>query len=255
MNKIEKIICLALGAVLAWYIWAEMGKAKERAAEAAKQSQVVMAAKAAEGRSGKDSAAPVPDAAQPPQAGAAESAPIQQKQEAASLPDVPEKLVALENAQLKLELSSWGAVVKRATLKEYAKDCGEISETNPAVTLDFSAAPLGELGGVPGLAANAAYEVRDVTSNSVVFVNAFVTRKITLGEDFRVTFDETFRSVPSASASTSSLLSSLSLHSNLSEAHIPNRRSCNAGSLLLPHQKGRTHRYQRWSSIQSHPFR
>ena len=209
MNKIEKIICLALGAVLAWYIWAEMGKAKERAAEAAKQSQVVMAAKAAEGRSGKDSAAPVPDAAQPPQAGAAESVPLQQKQEAASLPDVPEKLVALENAQLKLELSSWGAVVKRATLKEYAKDCGEISETNPAVTLDFSAAPLGELGGVPGLAANAAYEVRDVTSNSVVFVNAFVTRKITLGENFRVTFDETFHSV--SSTSTSSLFSSLSL--------------------------------------------
>ena len=77
MNKIEKIICLALGAVLAWYIWAEMGKAKERAAEAAKQSQVVTAAKAAEGRSGKDSVAPMPDAAQPPQAGAAESAPIQ----------------------------------------------------------------------------------------------------------------------------------------------------------------------------------
>ena len=36
MNKTEKLICLVLGAVLAWYIFSEMGKAKERAS----QSQV-----------------------------------------------------------------------------------------------------------------------------------------------------------------------------------------------------------------------
>ena len=40
MNKSEKIICLLLGAVLAWYIWAEMGRAKERAKYAAEQAAI-----------------------------------------------------------------------------------------------------------------------------------------------------------------------------------------------------------------------
>ena len=40
MNKSEKIICLLLGAGLAWYIYGEMGKAKERAKLAAEQAAV-----------------------------------------------------------------------------------------------------------------------------------------------------------------------------------------------------------------------
>ena len=40
MNKTEKIICLLLGAVLAWYIFSESGKAKERAKAAAEQAAV-----------------------------------------------------------------------------------------------------------------------------------------------------------------------------------------------------------------------
>ena len=207
MNKVEKIICLALGAVLAWYIWAEMGKSKERAAEAAKQAQVQQAQAriaatntvAAVRESGTDSAD-----ASAAKTGDAESLPLRDEA-APSVPSVPEQTVALENAQLKLELSSWGAVVKRATLKGYAKDCGEVSEANPAVALDFSASPLGELAGVKGIAANVAYEVREVTSNSVVFVNAFATRKITLGDDYLVTYDETFRSASASAAAASTL--------------------------------------------------
>ena len=187
MNKIEKIICLVLGAVLAWYIWSEMGKSKERAAQAGNIAVSTRSDSRAE-----TSAAATSVAAETNKAEVAKVA----------LPAVPEQTVTLENSQLKLELSSWGAVVKKATLKEYAKDCGEISEKNPAVVFDFAAAPLGELGGVAGLAPNAAYEVRDITSNSVVFVNAVVTRRITLGDDFRVTFDETFHSRPQPSTST-----------------------------------------------------
>ena len=41
MNKVEKLICLALGAVLAWWIWSEMGRSKERARLAAEQAAVV----------------------------------------------------------------------------------------------------------------------------------------------------------------------------------------------------------------------
>ena len=204
MNKIEKIICLVLGAVLAWYIWAEMGKSKERAAQAAKQAQVsaVSARRDAAVSPRSDSRAETSASATADKA--SENSNTQTlSTKTPALPAVPEKAVVLENSQLKLELSSWGAVVKKSTLKEYAKDCGEISEQNPAVVLDFTSAPLGELDGVTGLAPNAAYEVRDVTSNSVVFVNAVVTRKITLGDDFRVTFDETFHSVPSTATSLS----------------------------------------------------
>ena len=219
MNKIEKIICLVLGAVLAWYIWAEMGKSKERAAQAAKQQVTVSAESSSSGNPRRNTAvSPRSDSrAETQPAATADKASEDSNTQTLStqtpvLPAVPEKAVVLENSQLKLELSSWGAVVKKATLKEYAKDCGEISEQNPAVVLDFTSAPLGELGGVAGLAANAAYEVRDVTSNSVVFVNAVVTRKITLGDDFRVTFEETFHTASSTSASTSTSTStSLSL--------------------------------------------
>ena len=210
MNKIEKIICLVLGAVLAWYIWAEMGKAKERAAQVAKVT--VSAESSSSGNPRRNTAvSPRSDSRAETSVAATSVAAETNKTEVAkvALPAVPEKAVVLENSQLKLELSSWGAVVKKATLKEYAKDCGEISEQNPAVVLDFTSAPLGELDGVTGLAPNAAYEVRDVTSNSVVFVNAVVTRKITLGDNFQVTFDETFHSA--SSTSTSSLFSSLSL--------------------------------------------
>ena len=218
MNKIEKIICLVLGAVLAWYIWAEMGKSKERAAQAAKQQVTVSAESSSSGNPRRNTAvSPRSDsrAETQPAATADKASEDSNTQtlstQTPSLPAVPEKAVVLENSQLKLELSSWGAVVKKATLKEYAKDCGEISEQNPAVVLDFTSAPLGELDGVTGLAPNAAYEVRDVTSNSVVFVNAVVTRKITLGDDFQVTFDETFHSQPQPSTSTSLSLGAMSM--------------------------------------------
>lgn len=203
MNKIEKIICLVLGAVLAWYIWAEMGKTKARAAQAAKQVQVQQAAAriAATNAVAEQTSRSAVEKERPSETRGNDAAFTPEPK--IELPSAPERVVVLENGQLKLELSSWGAVVKRATLKGYAKERGEMSETNPAVVLDFAASPLGELGGVPGLAANAAYEVGELTSNSVVFVNAVVTRKITLGADYQVTYEETFNSQPQCSTSLS----------------------------------------------------
>ena len=40
MNKTEKIICLLLGVVLAWYVWNEMGRAKERQKYLAEQAAI-----------------------------------------------------------------------------------------------------------------------------------------------------------------------------------------------------------------------
>ena len=50
MNKTEKLICIVLGAVLAWYIFNETGKAKEAAkANAAAATNVVEKAGAQKG--------------------------------------------------------------------------------------------------------------------------------------------------------------------------------------------------------------
>ena len=189
MNKTEKIICLVLGAVLVWYLFVEMPRqAKERqeaSAEAALAASV-------QGQA-PTNAAPASAAAQP---AVAEPAVISQsavKEEALPDPTVPEQTVVLENDELRLELSTWGAVVKKATLKKYAQGLGPVSEDNPPVVFDFAKAPLGELGGVNGLAPNAAYEVKSSASNEVVFANDVATRKVTLAEGYKVTYAEEFR--------------------------------------------------------------
>ncbi len=188
MNKTEKVICLLLGAALAWYIFTEIPKQKKAAAMAAAERARVAASAVTN--------AP---------AATAPTAPTAKPVAAAALakPTVPEKMVSLENDQLKLELSSWGAVVKTATLKQYAHRLGKVSDENPPVVLDFTDSPLGALGGVAGLAPNAAYEVRSVESNAVVFVNAAVTRKVTLGANYQVSYEETFHTVPTAGSTLS----------------------------------------------------
>ena len=189
MNKTEKIICLVLGAVLVWYLFVEMPRqAKERqeaSAEAALAASV-------QGQA-PTNAAPASAAAQP---AVAEPAVISQnaaKEEALPDPTVPEQTVVLENDELRLELSTWGAVVKKATLKKYAQGLGPVSEDNPPVVFDFAKAPLGELGGVKGLAPNAAYEVKSSASNEVVFANAVATRTVTLNSGYKVVYREEFR--------------------------------------------------------------
>ena len=171
MNKTEKLICLLLGAVLAWYVYSETGKSRERAKLAAEQAAV---------------APDVPAASDAPAAVAAPSASPAAREEAKpACPSVPERLVTLENDDVKLELSSWGAVVKKVTLKKYAKDCGEISETNPAVMFDFADSPLGA-----GTGPVEAFEVKRSDGVSAVFATATKTRTVTLGADYRIVFDD-----------------------------------------------------------------
>ena len=144
MNKTEKLICLVLGAVLAWYVWSEIGKAKETAkANAATATNVV---EAVASQNGEAESSPLQGQGTGAVARNGEDVASPSKVAAAAVkqvPSVPEKTVTLENDEVKLELSTWGAVVKRVTLKKYAKDCGPISEKNPPVVLDFSDSPLG----------------------------------------------------------------------------------------------------------------
>ena len=190
MNKTEKIICLLLGAVLAWYLFVEMDHAKERQKEVAQaeQAQAQAAAEAqsaAQAEAGTNVVAVVQNRPESPVA--------PEKPAAVEEPSVPEQTVVLENDELRLELSTWGAVVKKATLKKYAKGLGPVSEENPPVVFDFAKAPLGELGGVNGLAPNAAYEVKSSASNEVVFANAVATRTVTLNPGYKVVYSEEFR--------------------------------------------------------------
>ena len=176
MNKTEKIICLLLGAVLAWYIWAEMGRAKERAKYAAEQAAIAATNVTAE------AAAPQPSASEANAPANSETNAVAKP--APALPATPEKIVVLENDELKLELSTWGAVVKKATLKKYAKDRGEISDENPPVAFDFADSPLGAGEAVES------FEVADENPDSVRFVNGDKSRTIRLGADYRITLED-----------------------------------------------------------------
>ncbi len=169
MNKTEKLICLVLGAVLAWYLFSETKRAKTVARERAAAVTNEVAQAAAETME-----AAVAAAAEPAQA---ESPP-------ASVPSVPERLVTLENDAVKLELSTWGAVVRRVTLKKYAQDRGPLSEENPPVVLDFSASPLGAGEAVT------AFEVAEQTDASVLFRQGAATRRITLGEKYQIVLED-----------------------------------------------------------------
>ena len=176
MNKTEKLICLVLGAVLAWYIFNEMGKSKEAAKQAALAQAEIASNRVARVADAKDlMVADVKDSK------TADAKDLKDTQASEAVkPSVPEKTVTLENDEVKLELSTWGAVVKKVTLKKYAKDCGPISEENPPVELDFSDSPLGAGETVE------TFEVAEQKNNWVSFRNGGKSRTIALDRDYRI---------------------------------------------------------------------
>lgn len=180
MNKTEKLICLLLGAVLAWYVWSEMGRSKERAKYAAEQAAI-----AATNQTQAAESAPANAVAEPSTASQSLNPSTPQPLSLSTpTPSVPEKTVVLENDDVKLELSTWGAVVKSVTLKKYAMDRGEISEDNPAVAFDFSDSPLGRGDAIE------AFEIAEQKSDSVRFVRGGKSRVVTLGKDYRITLED-----------------------------------------------------------------
>ena len=177
MNKTEKLICLILGGALAWYLFVQQPKEAKARAEYAKAQAELVAAQQAQA---PESAEPV---AAEPSAPAVEAV---EQVAALALPSAPEEIVVLENDELKLELSTWGGVVKKATLKKYAQGNGPVSEENPAVEFDFTGSPLGAIGG-----SVVAYSVASADAGTVVFVNGATARKISLGDGYLVTFEDT----------------------------------------------------------------
>ena len=169
MNKAEKIICLVLGAVLAWYIFNETGKAKQsagREAAVAATNQV-------------DEVAVGDEAGRRSTAKAEGARPVLEQ---AAKPTAPERVVSIENDDVKLELTSWGAGVKQVTLKRFARGCGPLSAENPAVVLDFAASPLGSSDAIE------AFEVVTQDATSVTFRKGGATRTVSLRSDYRIDF-------------------------------------------------------------------
>ena len=197
MNKSEKLICLVLGALLAWYIWSEMGKQKERAAAQPTESLAVQATTAEQPtKSLAEQTAEQPAAAAARRATEHKSA---------------EKTVTLENELVKLELSNFGGVVKKATLKTYALGLGEVSAENPAVALDFRLAPLGAIGGLACVAPDSDYEVKSASPTEVVFANDAVERKITLKPGYQIVYEDTFLKGTDENAITSLSLGAMAM--------------------------------------------
>lgn len=184
MNKTEKIISLILGCILAWYIFSQADKNKKAAQEAANTVEIVQKPiqKEVLNEVGKISS--------------------QEKAQTFS-PKVPEKIVSLENDELKIDLTTWGGAVKKASLKKYAKGVGELSQDNPPVEFDFSSSMLGILSSEGKPLTEEAYEVTAISSNVVVFKNSALTRKVTLFDGYRLRYEDEYATLPANPVSVS----------------------------------------------------
>lgn len=171
MNKTEKIVSILLGAVLVWYMFTQSAKPKTEQATETTAQEVTVAQPAAQ--------APATEQ-QPTQSPANAQAP-----DAPAVPTTPEEFITLENDELTLVLSTWGGVVKRATLRKFNQDAGDPSESNPPVEFDFSSSPLGAVDG-PVIA----YTAEQSGPTEVVFLNGAARRKVTLGANYLVTYED-----------------------------------------------------------------
>ena len=201
MNKTDKLIAVALGLLLAGYVWYSFKQSKKEA-EAQAQYQRDLAAweKAHPEEAAREKAAA--QAQQQPTAPVWQ--PVAEKPATPAKPAKPhasEKLVVLTNAQKKASFvfSTHGATLKQATLFEFATLAGEQGSDNPPLTLDFAQAPALALSGVPGLDADADWMVKERTENSVTFAAGTATRTITLKDDYQISVKDSFKDVASTS--------------------------------------------------------
>ena len=174
MNKQEKIICMVLGIALMWCFFAgrSSGPAEPEKAQIGPVVTNEVSAVASE--------EPKPAVEEKAQA-----KPVQ------AAPSVPEEIVVLENDELRLELTTWGAAVKSAVLKKIPSAAGEVSESNRPVVLDYSLSPLGRLSGVSD---SSVYAIKAKEESAVVFTNASggIERRITLKSGYGVVFEDAF---------------------------------------------------------------
>lgn len=197
MNKNEKIICFVLAAVLAGYLFFGSGKQDRQAAPSDNPAAAESSGSVNTNPVAATSSTSSVVSASAPVAAAAEKA--AEKPVEPVKPSTPELTVTVSNDYVSLELSSWGAAVKKAVLKKFACGRGEISSENPPLEFDFSAGKIGELLGGQFFGEGAVFKLVESSPNHAVFTNGLVARTITLKDDYQVVFKDVF-SKPSDSA-------------------------------------------------------
>ena len=205
MSKTDKLIVVLLGLLLVGYVWHSFNQSKKDAEAQAKYQQELAAWEAAH----PEEAAREKAAAQPAATAPAATQPAAAKPAEPPKPRAPEAFVTLTNgqegAQAEFVFSTRGATLKSATLFDFSEKPGAQGADNPALKLDFSAAPALALSGVPGLDPDADWAVKGQTSNSVTFAAGPVVRTITLKDNYQLDVKETFTGVPAATPTHLSL--------------------------------------------------
>jgi YidC/Oxa1 family membrane protein insertase len=193
MNKQEKLIAGLLGLMLVgWLFYSQTQQAKQAKIVAQQQAEARQQAVAASNNVAQTAVAPLPAPVL-----AAPSAPAVELLK----PAAPEEVVELADQDVRLSISSHGASLKRVELSQFAEKPGKKSESNPAVVLDYSAAPALQLEGLPGLPPNAAYQIKKDDSGRVVTLTALtaqnleVTRRIELLKDYQIAVVDTVKNL------------------------------------------------------------
>ncbi|MCR5415000.1 MAG: YidC/Oxa1 family insertase periplasmic-domain containing protein [Kiritimatiellae bacterium] len=191
MNKTEKLISILLGIALVWCFMSGPGK-KEPAKENREAAETPAATNAAESASAATNLAAQASAGAQAAATNAVAAPAPVPAKEVKKIDFGVPDAVLENGDVKLELSSRGAVVRKATLKRHASAPGLSAAENPHV-IDYGETPLGELSGVPGVDPDSQYAIVTNSSDRAVFEFAGVKRTYTLSPDgYSLTLEEEF---------------------------------------------------------------
>ncbi len=116
-------------------------------------------------------------------------------------PSVPEELAELADDEVRVTISSHGAVVKKVQLSQFSTKPGKISDSNPPLVLDYSVAPALALSGFPGVASNAPYELRKDASGRIITLKTVtaqqleVTRRIELLKNYHIVVLDTVKNL------------------------------------------------------------
>ncbi len=195
MNKQDITIVATLGALLLGWLYYQNQQNQQRAAALREQAALaatndVSAALSPEAqttaaiRSGATTPAPTTPAVADAPADSANATPSPTE----PVSDLPEETQTLANATMRLTLSSKGGAIRDATLMEYRTT---VDRASPPVILDFSPSPALALADLPGLGAQADFDLVSATETSAILrcespAGLRLDRQIHLLPDYRI---------------------------------------------------------------------
>lgn len=199
MNKQDTAAIIVLVALLfGWFFYQQQQArktAQEIAATRAAQTNEVARAEAFAPTNAVIAAAQPVDETEPPEPVAGEEA----------VPRPDEILVPLSNddanPELKLTLSTHGGVIRSSTLPRYTELPKKDSDP---VAFDYGAQPVLAWHNLPGLAADAAYQLTGSTPNTATFTatnrnhSLLITRRYELGAGYLLTVHDTVQNISEA---------------------------------------------------------